>query len=110
MGFHPKSVVKYRQMAKEWEVLVARSVLREFRRKINSKNVRVNRATLENNNYKLRALDGICGNCQNLGIQISDNGNFRGVSLSCIKRHNPIELYASTPLGETAKCSDVGPK
>ncbi len=62
-------------------------------------------AALDNVN-RLRALEGLCGNCQNLELKFGDKDGKEIVTLFCAKKHFPTALYENTPLGESAHCPD----
>ena len=60
-------------------------------------------AALDNVN-KLRALEGLCGECDNLKLEFPRKDGKDRVFLDCSKGHSPLALYENTPLGEQASC------
>lgn len=90
-----------RQIEKGKEVI--RSILRRHGGK---KRHRVHLEAAEDNVHRLRALEGICGNCKNVKVEIVRRDGKDTTSVYCRAGHSPLELYYDTPLGEYPGCID----
>ncbi len=53
---------------------------------------------------RLRALEGICGECSNVELQFDHNQGKDRVGIRCTVGYSPIVLYENTPLGGQASC------
>lgn len=64
--------------------------------------------TREKNSARLKALDGLCGSCPFLkvDIQMHSNGNHirKTVGLRCNKGYSPVDLYLNKNFRETPTC------
>ncbi len=96
-------------MANERDIRRAGKVLRGFRSRIGKRNSRIHRDTMWRNVQRQRALDGLCGDCNDLKIRIKGRGVAKGVELNC-PENTPVELYTRVPLGQKADCSDYTPR
>ena len=67
---------------------------------------RMHTEAAEDNQNRLRALDGICGKCEFLDLKFLHFDGKDRVVLGCKKGHLPVALYGKTPLGEQAFCED----
>jgi hypothetical protein len=65
--------------------------------------------TAEENGQRIRALDGLCGDCAFLKVEIVEHKGRKRVALECFRNNSPVGLYRRTPLGEVAECSDFSP-
>ena len=88
------------------QISKAKKVLRNLMGNYIKPHPRMHTDAAEDNVNRLRALEGICGSCSNLGIRISRIDGRDRVVLNCSKGHNPAVLYWKTPPGEEAVCKD----
>jgi hypothetical protein len=90
----------------------AQEVIRKMQSAAGKKGSRVHQESLETNTLKARALNGLCGNCLNLTLCFygKSDSPYSSVSLGCIRRHSPVEMYRNTPLGQEATCDDFSQK
>lgn len=63
----------------------------------------VSRSETEDNRQRLRALEGVCGECKKFTIRYDARNR---VMLDCLKGNSPIDLYRNTELGRLAACLD----
>lgn len=97
-------------MESELQISKARKVIRSLFRQSQKHNARMHKYALEDNNDRLRALDGVCGQCVNLGLNFRSMDGKEVVRLLCRKDHNPMILYQQTPFGQPASCDDFTQK
>ncbi len=94
-------------MANNVEVEVAIGILRQSQFQIGKRHKRYHEETMSDNAIRLRALDGICGQCPNLEINILNlPGGRKGVSLHCQGGQSPVRLYRHTPQGIVPSCPE----
>ena len=60
----------------------------------------------EDNINRLRALEGLCGQCVNLRLRFGRVDGKNVVDVLCNKNHNPVNLYDNTLMGQEAICAD----
>lgn len=93
-------------MVREREVQEGRKVLRELLERRSRRHPRFHTSAAEDAFARLRALDGICGSCQNVKISVYYKDGKRVVGVNCKAGHSPLKLYYNTPIGEEADCPD----
>jgi len=94
-------------MATDNEVGRATHILRKAASQLGRRHSRQHCDGIERDELRERALEGLCGQCDALQVEIhSERGpNHEGLSLRCTKGISPIDLYRRTPLGTDADCS-----
>ena len=95
-------------MAIERDLQPANVVLRDFRSRIGHRGSRIHQDTMWRNLLKQRALDGLCGSCNNLDITFKGAGVSQSVALNC-PLHDPVGLYANVLSGSDVSCPDFTP-
>jgi hypothetical protein len=70
----------------------------------------VNNDVAELNSARLRALNGLCGNCVYLTVFRKNQDNKVMASLDCGAHKDPVDLYMKTELGEKAECASFEQK
>ena len=93
-------------MERDRQVSRAKAVLRDLMRRYGKPHHRIHKQAADDNQNRLRALDGICGKCVNLELKFPHLDGKNRVVLECKKGHNPVALYGKTPMGEQAFCED----
>jgi hypothetical protein len=94
-------------MEREKQIIKAKQVLRDLSAGFVRRHKRMHDQAAEDNINRLRALEGICGNCQNLIIRFPQRDGRNRVTLECKKGHFPGHLYGETPMGKEAVCEDL---
>ena len=72
--------------------------------------MRFHQLAADNMMQRLRSLDGICGDCRNMQLEFFTAEGKKLVEVNCCRGHDPVELYAATPLGQEADCPDQSPR
>jgi len=88
------------------EITTAKEKVRAFLNRRDKRRERLHDDTLEKNVQKLRALEGICGSCKHIIINIHPRGRKDFIGVACRKGNSPVELYVNHPIGTTPNCSD----
>lgn len=83
----------------------ASSALRKNMGKVGKPGSRIHNQAAEENVHRLRALEGICGSCNSLVVEIDRQDNRSVVRLRCASGLDPLELYRGTPFGAEARCA-----
>ena len=91
-------------MASIQEVKEGLSVCRDFARSASKRGNRIHKDTLDDNKQRMRALEGICGDCPNLRIEYRRR-LYREVIMRCEARQSPIIIYKNTDLGQVPNCT-----
>lgn len=97
-------------MESEARIIEAKRRIRKLANDIGSKRgARIHQIAWEDNENRRRSLEGLCGGCDNMRIELfSSNGRDR-VKIVCTTGNNPAKLYYNTPLGTSAECGDHTP-
>jgi hypothetical protein len=93
-------------MEREQDIARARKVLNGFLYRPKRGKSRIHEEALEMANERLRALNGICGICENLILNIFYQDGKDVVATKCKANNSPVELYMNTPLGQVPVCPD----
>ncbi len=94
-------------MAVEKDLKEAMDRLRKHQNHIGRRHNRFHIESMEETVYRMRALEGICGQCDNLLLlQTRDSIGKKTVKLICHAGHSPIDLYRTTDLGKVPFCPD----
>jgi len=93
-------------MEREREVTQAKVVLRRFFGLRTKRHDRIHDQAAEDNADRLRALEGLCGQCKSLVINFGHRDGKDTVVLVCKKGYLPTALYANTLMGQEAFCND----
>lgn len=98
-------------MEREADILKAKSRMRDLlsRRGV-KKGVRIHQQAADNMMQRLRSLDGICGDCKNMQLEFFTSEGKKLVDVLCLSGHDPVQVYANTPLGQQAECPDLIPR
>lgn len=91
-------------MATEREIADAKEVLRSLQRQHTRRHGRVHDDAADDNANRLRALEGLCGECVKLKLYFDNKDGKDVVALGCRKRHSPLTLYRNTLPGVEASC------
>mgnify|MGYP001206084617 CR=1 FL=1 len=89
-------------MARNSWIEQAAAILRKSGSRVGKRGSRIHDDAAEDNVHRLRAIDGICGRCVNLSIDVQPGK----VLLRCQKGRSQLDLYRGTPLGEQAQCDN----
>ncbi len=84
----------------------AKRVIRNIQSLVDKRHRRVHMDALEDNSNRLRAINGLCGDCVNLRAYKKFQQGKERISLHCEVFHNPMDLYRNTELGQKAECPD----
>lgn len=97
-------------MEKEADILRAKATMRDLlsRRGV-KRGVRIHQQAAEDTLQRLRSLEGICGNCQNMQLEFFRADDKDMVEVHCCKGHRPHRLYGDTPFGQKPDCPDFAP-
>jgi hypothetical protein len=93
-------------MERAQEVTKAKQVVRSLITRFSKPGHRIHGDAAMDNANRLRALEGICGQCSNLGLRFGRKDGKSIVTLGCSAGHRPSAVYERTPLGEKAICKD----
>ncbi len=87
--------------------IISRAIsdLRSEAGKVGKRGARIHDRVLDVNLHRIRALEGICGNCDTLKIDFEIRDGHKRVILRCEKGLSPVDLYRNTDFGKEAKCS-----
>lgn len=98
-------------MEREADILKAKSRMRDLlsRRGI-KRGIRIHQQAAEDTLQRLRSLEGICGNCENMRLEFFTADNKNMVEVHCCRGHKPLKLYADTLFGQEADCPDLVPR
>lgn len=91
-------------MATKSEVKRAKEICRQIQLAASKRHVRIHIESTDDNANRLRALEGICGDCQHLLIEPNLTGTRKGVGLRCTEGISPLNLFRDTELGEIPQC------
>ena len=94
-------------MEREQEIVAAKKVLRRFlslKSKRHIRGARIHRQAAEDNHNRLRALDGLCGQCVSLRLKFRRVDAKDVVAVLCNKQYSPLDLYDKTLMGQEAAC------
>lgn len=91
-------------MATRQEINMAISALKQHQQDFGRRHSRIHVNTADDNFHRKRALDGICGSCNALIIEINSPGRYKEVKLRCREGAIPLDLYRKTELGQTPVC------
>ena len=94
-------------MERDRQISRAKEVLRDLMARYAKPHQRIHKQAAEDNVNRLRALEGICGSCTNLGLEFLHIDAKDRVVLKCTKGHIPSVIYWKTPPGEEAVCRDL---
>lgn len=64
---------------------------------------------MEDNANRLRALNGICGQCEHLTTKFKKRDGKTRVILKCDAKKSPLALYQKTEIGELPDCPSYTP-
>lgn len=93
-------------MESERRIIEAKKIIRRFLNRGIKRHSRVHVDALDDGRNKLRALDGLCGHCENILTEPHYRDGKETVRLKCEKGLSPLILYQSTPLDEEASCPE----
>lgn len=91
-------------METEQRIAAAKEVLHRFLGRYTHRHSRIHDETALENVNRLRALDGLCGECTSLKLQFDHNQGKDLVGVGCNKGYSPVVLYDNTLPGEQASC------
>jgi len=91
-------------MEREQRIADAKEVLHRLLGRYSKPHSRIHDDAALDNVNRLRALEGLCGECANLKIGFARRDGKDRVALGCSKGCSPSALYGNTPLGEQASC------
>ena len=92
-------------MAVEIDPRTAMKILRGRQARIGDSHARMHDGAMADTVNRMRALEGICGSCTNLFIEVTrDRLGRETVQLRCRVEHSPLELYRATGLGQEPVC------
>src|SRR5579862_8148941 len=92
-------------MVNQETIKEARSALRKLQNSVTKRNPHYHMENTDENTHRLRALEGLCGCCDNLSVSYSnDRRGRRLVALRCDAGLHPFQLYMRTPLGKEPDC------
>lgn len=83
----------------------AMGILRAHQARIGKPRNRIHYETMGDTANRMRALEGICGSCTRLVLELKkDNPGKQIVQLRCLAGYSPLELYINTDLGQKPVC------
>ena len=82
----------------------ALKILRGLQYAKSNKKSRIHHDSLFGNANRIRALEGLCGQCIHLQLSKEHFDGRQRVDINCSKGLSPVSLYANTPLGTNASC------
>ena len=91
-------------METEQRIFVAKETVHRLLRCYSKPHSRIHDDAALDNVNRLRALEGLCGECANLKIGFARRDGKDRVALGCSKGFSPSALYGNTPPGEKASC------
>ncbi len=92
-------------MTIELDTKTALGILRTHQTRINKSHNRTHDGSMEDTVNRMRAIDGICGSCDNLKLETTrDFIGRQTVSLRCLSKYSPLGLYRKTGLGQKPDC------
>ena len=97
-------------MESEKRISEAKRKIRNFNSRRERRGRRVHENVYEDNKDRLRALDGICGDCANFKLGFKHFDGKDRILLRCKKNNSPLQLYRDTPFGQLATCQDFTPR
>lgn len=84
----------------------AKRRLRKQNTRIGKKGNRMHPGRMQDNADRSRALDGVCGSCENLILKFDYIAGSDSVSLMCRANSDPLDLYRQTDIFDTPECPD----
>lgn len=97
-------------MARERDIERGKRVIKNLLRRRSGRNPRFHRGAAEENLHRLWALEGICGNCQDVKIKIFPKDGKKVTDVDCKAGHSPMDMYFKTSMGEDPDCPDFSPR
>jgi hypothetical protein len=97
-------------MESEARIREARKVMRAFITRGTQRNGRVHDNAQDDTQNRMRALDGICGQCEFLQLYFDRQHGKEVVRLACNAGKSPLDLYRNTEMGQTATCDGYNKK
>lgn len=91
-------------MATEQQVREGLRVCRQYASAFGRRGARTHKDTLFENMLRTRALEGICGDCPNLQIEIYKGHIYMEVTLRCLTGESILNMQRKTDLGQTPVC------
>ena len=91
-------------MESEKRIAAAKDVVRHLQTRYSKPHHRIHGEAAMDNSNRLRALEGLCGKCENLQLSFGRKDGKEVVALGCSKGYTPVALYENTPLGAKANC------
>lgn len=91
-------------MATEHQVREAMGILRKYSQTSSRRHSRAHSETLDENRHRLRALEGLCGECPNLNVEFQLGYIGRITKIRCAAGLSPLNLYKNTDLGVFPLC------
>ncbi|MFH1863575.1 MAG: hypothetical protein ABIJ85_01505 [bacterium] len=92
-------------METEQRIAAAKEVLHRLQGRYSKPHSRIHDDAALDNVNRLRALEGLCGECDSLKLGFPHRDGKDRVALGCSKGYSPSALYENTPLGEQASCN-----
>ena|SRR3989344_3585072 len=97
-------------MRAEQDITEAIKVLKRITARKGKRGVRIHQGSAEDAGQRIRALEGLCGDCSNLTTEFTFFDGKPRVMLRCAAMNSPIELFRRTPFGQEAQCKDFRPR
>ena len=91
-------------METERQIAAAKEAVHRLQGRISKPHHRLHSNAASDNVNRLRALEGLCGECVNLELKFARRDGKDVVILGCSQGYSPVALYGNTPLGEEASC------
>jgi len=91
-------------METEQRIATAKEVLHRLQGRYSKPHSRIHDDAALDNVNRLRALEGLCGECDSLKLGLPHRDGKDRVVLGCSKGHSPLALYENTLFGEEAFC------
>lgn len=83
----------------------AQRILRRNQLRATGRHTHVHKEAMAANAVGIRALEGICGQCSHLELQIKPSHRRQSlVEIRCSTGSSPLSLYQKTDLGKTPEC------
>lgn len=91
-------------METEQRIAAAKETVHRLLRRYSKPHHRIHEVAALDNVNRLRALEGLCGECDNLELKFVRRDGKDRVVLGCSEGYYPSALYENTQLGEEASC------
>lgn len=97
-------------MESEQRIGQAIEVIHRFQGLYGKRGKRIHIQAAVENNARIAALEGLCGQCRNLKLRFGFKDGKEIAALICKKNYSPLELYENVPFERPTSCPGFNPK